>query len=149
MKSSAPRATIIGMGKGGKMDVSSGGTRFYGTTSKSLPQSAAEKGSIREYDESKITIGLSLRSLSEPQLVAAVAGGTYSLPVELPDGQVQLDFARPGGAAELSITATPENIGKNLWSSAIAIIVATLVSIIALLIAKRIRKVRGVRAAVK
>ncbi len=48
---------------------------------------------------------------------ASVASGTFSLPVELPEGEVQLDFARPGGGAELSIYAIPVALSQGLWTT--------------------------------
>ena len=106
----------------------------------------AEEGSGVKHDKYYLKIH---GGKGYPDTWAAVAGGTYSLPVELPDGQVQLDFASPGGAAKLSITATPENLGKNLWSSAITIIVAALAAGVALLISKRIRKVEHIHVSSK
>jgi len=48
---------------------------------------------------------------------AYVAGGVYSLPVSLPEGEVRLDFARPSGEAELRIWAVPVGTINKLYGS--------------------------------
>jgi hypothetical protein len=50
------------------------------------------------------------------------AGGTYSLPVMLPGGEVTLDFTRPSGGAELSLWAIPKSTLSNLYGSVIVIV---------------------------
>jgi len=57
---------------------------------------------------------------------AYTAGGTYSLPVTLPAGEVALDFTRPSGGAELSIWAVPQETLDNLYGT-VAVIVTVLV----------------------
>jgi hypothetical protein len=61
---------------------------------------------------------------------AHVAGGTYSLPVSLPADGVRLDFARPGGDAQLSIVAIPVGMIHNAKSTAIIAILATIAVVI-------------------
>ncbi|HUT30558.1 MAG TPA: hypothetical protein VMX13_12260 [Sedimentisphaerales bacterium] len=55
-----------------------------------------------------------------------VATGTYSLPVSLPEGEVRLDFARPGADARLTIWAVPTRMLQTLYAT-IAVIGAALV----------------------
>jgi len=55
---------------------------------------------------------------------AYVAGGTYSLPVTLPSGQIRLDFARPMGDAELSIWAIPAESTRKLFAGLVVVIAA-------------------------
>lgn len=61
---------------------------------------------------------------------AYVAGGTYSLPVSLPTDGVRLDFARPGGDAQLSIVAIPVGMIRNAKSTAIIAILAAITVVI-------------------
>jgi hypothetical protein len=53
----------------------------------------------------------------EKEQPAYVAGGVYSLPVSLPEGEVRLDFARPSGSAELRIWAVPVGMINKLYGS--------------------------------
>lgn len=46
-----------------------------------------------------------------------VAGGNYSLPVELPQGQVVLDFARPAGDCQLSIWAISRSFLVSVYTT--------------------------------
>lgn len=46
-----------------------------------------------------------------------VTAGTYSLPVTLPQGEVRLDFVRPGGDTVLSIWAIPIQTIHNLYGT--------------------------------
>jgi hypothetical protein len=51
----------------------------------------------------------------------------YSLPVSLPAGEIQLDFVRSSGAAELSIWAMPVVAIRNLYSTAAIVGVLALI----------------------
>ncbi len=53
----------------------------------------------------------------EKEQPAYVAGGVYSLPVSLPEGEVRLDFARPSGGAKLRIWAVPIGMINKLYGS--------------------------------
>ena len=55
---------------------------------------------------------------------AHVAGGSFSLPVELPGGEVRMDFARPGGGAELSLWAVPTDLIHALTGTVTALVAA-------------------------
>ncbi|MCK5114815.1 MAG: hypothetical protein KAR11_08655, partial [Phycisphaerae bacterium] len=126
-----PQAAGMGPGMPPRRQVrSTNGATYIGTTRESKPHEVSG-------------------ALEGGQAWGVTTGGTYSLPVELPDGQVQLDFARPGGAAELSITATPDALGASIWGSVITIAVAALSAAIALLIAKRARKVQNIHMSLK
>ena len=78
-----------------------------------------------------------------------MAGATFSLPVTLPEGQVQLDFSRPGGQATVTVWAVPERlIGSlkgTLGVAAAAAAVLVLWRILSALAARRARK--GAKAA--
>ena len=56
-----------------------------------------------------------------------VGRAVYSLPVTLPQGEVRLDFARPGGDVEISLWAVPTSTLKNLCRTLI-ILVAVLIA---------------------
>jgi hypothetical protein len=58
------------------------------------------------------------------------AGGTFSLPVTLPEGQVQLDFARPGGDAEVSVLVVSEELVGRAYGT--AEVVGTLIGLLIL-----------------
>ena len=60
-----------------------------------------------------------------------VSAGTYSLPVPLPEGEVKLDFARPGGQAELAVTAIPVSLIHSLWGTATVILALAIVGAVA------------------
>ena len=49
--------------------------------------------------------------------IATVASGTFSLPIDLPEGEFQMDFARPGGDAELGLYAIPKALPSRLWTT--------------------------------
>jgi hypothetical protein len=54
----------------------------------------------------------------------AVAGGTFSLPVELPEmpeGGVQMDFSYPAGDPELAIVAVHQDVIRTTWAGGVAI----------------------------
>jgi hypothetical protein len=59
---------------------------------------------------------------------AYVTRAVYSLPVTLPQGEVRLDFARPGGDVEISLWAVPTSTLKNLCRTLI-ILVAVLIAL--------------------
>ena len=59
-----------------------------------------------------------------------VTTGAYSLPVELPAGEIRLDFARPGGEAELAVVAVAVGTINNLWSTAAVIASLAIVALI-------------------
>ena len=50
-----------------------------------------------------------------------VAAGTFSLPVELPEGEVRLDFARPSGQAEVTIWAIRVSLIHKLCGTGIVL----------------------------
>jgi len=58
---------------------------------------------------------------SGPRVLQYEAKGLYSLPVVLPGGEVQLDFARPSGEARLSVWAVPVRTLHQLYGSAAAL----------------------------
>ena len=62
-----------------------------------------------------------VQSLVEQPLY--VSGNTYSLPVNLPGGEVRLDFAHPSGEVELSILAIPVNRIHTLYGSLVVLAV--------------------------
>ena len=78
---------------------------------------------------------------------AYVAKGTYSLPVTLPAGQVRLDFARPSGDAELSITAVPARLIDNAQNTAVLAAISIIVATAFALIRKISRSLKGRKAA--
>jgi hypothetical protein len=55
-----------------------------------------------------------------------VGKGTYSLPISLPEGEIRLDFARPGPDARLTLWAVPTRLVQALYGTA-GVIVAALV----------------------
>ena len=59
-----------------------------------------------------------------------VTTGAYSLPVELPAGEIRLDFARPGGEAELAVVAVAVSTINSLWSTAAVIVALVIVVLI-------------------
>ena len=59
---------------------------------------------------------------------AYVTRAVYSLPVTLPQGEVRLDFARPGGDVEISLWAVPTSTLKNLCRTLI-ILAAVLIAL--------------------
>jgi hypothetical protein len=68
--------------------------------------------------------------------------GTFSLPVALPEGQLQIDFTKPGGDAELSVWVVSERIENGAYSTAgvLAVALAALVFwLIVRFIARRLR----------
>ena len=70
-------------------------------------------------------------------------GATFSLPVALPADGVRLDFARPGGDAELTIYAVPERTASALvWTGVLAAAVLA-----ALLLVRWASRRRWLRAA--
>jgi hypothetical protein len=73
---------------------------------------------------------------------AYAATGTFSLPVELPEGEVHLDFARPGGQAELAVWAVRERSIQTAWRTA-AIAVGALLLWLAVRLLARVRLPRG------
>ncbi len=46
-----------------------------------------------------------------------VARAVYSLPVTLPQGEVRLDFARPGGEVQISLWVVPTSTLRNLYQT--------------------------------
>jgi hypothetical protein len=64
--------------------------------------------------------------VGDDQVQAYVAKGTYSLPVSLPEGEVRLDFARPGADAKLTLWAVPTRLLHSLYGTA-GLIAAALV----------------------
>ena len=73
---------------------------------------------------------------AEQALPAGVAGGyvaagTFSLPVELPEGEVRLDFARPSGQAEVTIWAIQVSLLHKLCGT--GIVLAATVLLVALI----------------
>jgi hypothetical protein len=64
----------------------------------------------------------------EPAAEPYVARAVYSLPVTLPQGEVRLDFARPGGDVEISLWAVPTSTLKNLYRTLI-VLVAVLIAL--------------------
>ena len=60
-----------------------------------------------------------------------VSGGTYSLPVSLPTGGIQIDFARPSGGALLSIWAVDAELLSKIYGTA-AIVVSLLIVLAAI-----------------
>ena len=63
----------------------------------------------------------------EPAAEPYVARAVYSLPVTLPQGEVRLDFARPGGDVEISLWAVPTSTLRNLCRTFI-VLVAVLIA---------------------
>jgi hypothetical protein len=74
-------------------------------------------------------------------------GGTFSLPVTLPEGQVQLDFSKPGGEAELSVWVVSERLVEGAYGTA-GIVGAAAVALVLWLAARLlVRRIRSRRAA--
>jgi hypothetical protein len=66
-----------------------------------------------------------------PGMPQYVSHGTYSLPVSLPAGGVQIDFARPTGGASLSIWAVDAKLISNIYGTA-TIAVSLLIALAAM-----------------
>jgi hypothetical protein len=58
--------------------------------------------------------------------MAYATGQTYSLPVELPSGQVELSFQRPGGDAELSVLAVKSSVYQSAYGTLDVLVVLAL-----------------------
>ncbi|MCP4711353.1 MAG: hypothetical protein GY869_22260 [Planctomycetes bacterium] len=59
-----------------------------------------------------------------------VSGNTYSLPVNLPGGEVRLDFAHPSGEVELSILVIPVNRIHTLYGSLVVLAVLVVLCVV-------------------
>jgi len=77
----------------------------------------------------------------EPAVEPYVARAVYSLPVTLPQGEVRLDFARPGGEVEISLWAAPTSTLKNLYRT-LMVLVAVLIALGAVRIWPRLGRPR-------
>jgi hypothetical protein len=64
----------------------------------------------------------------EPAAEAYVSRAVYSLPVTLPQGEIRLDFARPGGEVQISLWAVPASTLRNLYRT-LTILVAVLIAL--------------------
>ena len=73
---------------------------------------ASQPGTTDRYEYAR------LASAGEDIGVLYAGGGTFSLPVSLPEGQVQLDFARPGGDAEVSVLVVSEELSDRAFGTA-------------------------------
>ncbi len=62
------------------------------------------------------------------------AKGTFSLPVELPQGEVELAFARPGGDAELEVLVVREGLLGGLEQTGGLFVVLALLWLIVMLV---------------
>jgi hypothetical protein len=103
----------------------------------------ADEGMVMKYDHAGRPVTTSEREVGVPVLGRAfqgregwaerggpvqpyVATGVYSLPVSLPEGEIRLDFARPGADAKLTLWAVPTRLLQTLYGT-VAVIVAALV----------------------
>ncbi len=66
-----------------------------------------------------------------------VSGSTFSLPVNLPDGQVRLDFVRMGGDAEVTVLAVPLRLSNNLYATGTLLVLLAIVAVLWRFIARR------------
>jgi hypothetical protein len=62
-----------------------------------------------------------------------VSGGTFSLPVQLPEGEVQMDFARPAGGASVAVWAVSMRMVHALYGT-----VGLIVGLVVLLIGRKL-----------
>jgi hypothetical protein len=74
----------------------------------------------------------------------AVAGGTYSLALAMPDvpGATRLDFARPGGGAEVTVWAVPARLPRAAWWTAVLVALVVLATIAGRLVRRIARSIR-------
>ncbi|MHC4116140.1 MAG: hypothetical protein ACYSWO_01405 [Planctomycetota bacterium] len=88
-----------------------------------MPQARVVAGTVFDADSSQTVAFVDTISAQQvPDSPLYVAGGTYSLPVMLPAGEVALDFTRPSGGAELSLWAISNSTLSNLFGSLIVIV---------------------------
>ena len=79
------------------------------------------------------------------QTFYVASGGTYSLPVELPqEGQVQLDFAHPAGGASVAVWAISQPLLHAIYATFVLIVVL----LVLLVIRRFFRSFRGTKLSV-
>lgn len=126
-----------GQGRGGMMDGIGIGGGSFGPSASPRGGATITNGQIAYPGADDILAeahfyGGDMNGAAPGQGVAAyVSGGTYSLPVSLPSGGVQIDFSRPTGGAVLSIWAVDAELLGKIYSTA-AIIVSLLIFLAAI-----------------
>ncbi len=74
----------------------------------------------------------------------AIAGGTYSLALAMPDapGATRLDFARPGGGAEVTVWAVPARLHRAAWWTTVLVALVVLATIAGRVVRRIARSIR-------
>jgi hypothetical protein len=125
-----------GYGGGGYGGYGGGGVYYYdesGTLLRgrqpSVPAVAAVTGTAPKKPAGpRADFDVSAISAAGEEIQPYVAKGVYSLPVSLPKGEVQLDFARPAGQAQLRLWAVPVSAIQSLYGT-LAVIAALFVGL--------------------